>query len=339
MNIVISRTDNLGDVMLTLPLAVFIKKMQPEAKVFFIGKAYTAPLIRACAAVDMFLDREELLEKPQLLQEIAATVLVFVFPDRELAAKVWRFVPLRVGTSHRWFHWLYCNQLLNLSRKNAALHELDLNLKLLQPLFGQVPSLTADEKDFVAPTDFYQLKVEEGKYDYLKNLLLPNKFHLLMHPKSKGSAREWAIENYKTIAEELAAHATQVFITGTASEGEWLRASCPRLFELPHVVDLTGKLTLAELVAFISFADGLLACSTGPLHIAAAFGIHTLGLYPPLRPIHPQRWKPIGLRAGYLVAKEVCKACPDAKNCVCMQQLTTEAVKQKILSWLGQEVL
>jgi ADP-heptose:LPS heptosyltransferase len=64
-----------------------------------------------------------------------------------------------------------------------------------------------------------------------------------------------------------------------------------------NVIDLTGKFTLAELIAFLTKADGLVAASTGPLHIAAAVGIHTLGLYPDKRPIHAGRWAPIGPKA------------------------------------------
>ena len=37
-SIIISRTDNLGDVMLTLPLCGYIKSIAPETKIYFLGK-------------------------------------------------------------------------------------------------------------------------------------------------------------------------------------------------------------------------------------------------------------------------------------------------------------
>ena len=44
-SLIISRTDNLGDVILTLPLAGYLKSIKPSIKIFFIGKAYTKPVI------------------------------------------------------------------------------------------------------------------------------------------------------------------------------------------------------------------------------------------------------------------------------------------------------
>jgi heptosyltransferase-3 len=339
MNIILSRTDNLGDVLLTLPLAAYIKKISPESKVYFIGKPYTEPLIRACAAVDFFLNREEILQNPALLAPIKADVLVFIFPDKELAAVARKYVPLRIGTSHRWFHWLYCNKLVNLSRKNSNLHELDLNFRLLQPIFGQIPTFVEDVPAFKPTEDLYHLQIDQTKYAAIQRLLKPNHFHFIMHPKSKGSAREWDIENYYRLAKHLTSQNVQVLVTGTATEGALIEEQYPTFFDLPNLTNLTGELDLYELTALISFADGLLAASTGPLHIAAAWGINACGLYPAIRPIHPQRWKPIGKKAMYLVAKPACKACRKTLPCVCMAALSVLQVQKEIEKWISDKKL
>jgi len=49
-----------------------------------------------------------------------------------------------------------------------------------------------------------------------------------------------------------------------------------------------------EFVSFIAHADGMIAASTGPLHIAAAMNKIALGIYAPMRPIFPTRWAPLG---------------------------------------------
>jgi heptosyltransferase-3 len=63
----------------------------------------------------------------------------------------------------------------------------------------------------------------------------------------------------------------------------------------PEVINLTGKLSLQQFIAFINHCDVLIAASTGPLHIASALGKKAIGLFAPMRPIHPGRWKPIGV--------------------------------------------
>ena len=55
-HVLITRTDGIGDVILTLPLAVALKRLLPHVKISFLGKAYTKPVIEACRAVDYFLD-------------------------------------------------------------------------------------------------------------------------------------------------------------------------------------------------------------------------------------------------------------------------------------------
>jgi ADP-heptose:LPS heptosyltransferase len=71
-----------------------------------------------------------------------------------------------------------------------------------------------------------------------------------------------------------------------------------------RVTDLTGKLSLDELIAFLAHADGIVAASTGPLHIAAALGVTAVGLFPPTRPMHSGRWAPVGKQTKVFVAKK-----------------------------------
>ena len=67
------------------------------------------------------------------------------------------------------------------------------------------------------------------------------------------------------------------------------------------------------MISFINNCHGLVACSTGPLHIAAALGKYALGIYPPMKPIDPGRWAAIGKRTKIFVLKISCSDCRLAK--------------------------
>ncbi len=327
--LIISRTDNLGDVILTLTLAGYLKTIKPTIKIYFIGKTYTEPIIRASHFIDGFLDREQIIAQPNLLSKIKAEAIIFVFPDKELAKIAYSRINIRIATSHRWFHWLYCNELVNFSRKNSPLHESQLNCKLLKPFNLEIPTL----QDLGS---FYGLVSNKETYSYLKSYFKPQTLHLIIHPKSKGSAREWKIENYYQLITKFRNQNTQIFITGVATEGDLIRTQCPEIFAETHVTDLTGKLNMEELITFIGFSDGLLACSTGTLHIAAALGIFALGLYPPMKPIHPQRWQPLGKNANYITAKDDCNLCKKSfgqtiPSCICMQEISIDKVFKTIM--------
>ena len=131
-NIIISRTDSIGDVVLTLPLAGFLKKEFPDSKLIFIASPYTIPVVKRSKFIDQVLSKEELSE---LKIDGKESEIIFVFPDKDIAkwAKS-NGIDKRIGTSHRLIHWLYANKRVSFSRKNSDLHEGQLNFKLLGPL-------------------------------------------------------------------------------------------------------------------------------------------------------------------------------------------------------------
>jgi len=327
--LIISRTDNLGDVILTLPLAGYLKSMIPDLKITFIGKKYTQPVISRCAFVDHFLDREEVIQDPHKLAMVRADTIVFVFPDKELA-KVAKAAQIkrRVSTAHRWYNWLYCNHLVDFSRVRSNLHESQLNFKLLKP-FKLDRDVSTNEM-----IPFYGLR--DSEFDF-SQVLKNDRFNLIIHPKSKGHGREWGLENYFQLISELPEDKFSVFLTGLKEEEDLIKKEFPKLLDLPGVTNMMGKLTLAELNSFISQADGLVASSTGVLHLASALGKYTVGLYPPIKPLHPGRWGPIGRNATYMVHDIDCNQCKGGTQCACMKAIAVMQVKQRLESFYDKK--
>jgi ADP-heptose:LPS heptosyltransferase len=333
----VSRTDAIGDVVLTLPVAGWLKLRYPSCRVVLLGRSYTAAVAAACPWVDAFLDVDKLAQLPakeQLtqFQRWEATAIVHVFPNKWLAQLAQQAgIPVRIGTRNRMFHWLSCNRLVALSRRHSPLHEAELNLQLLAPLGYQQPLALPAIAELVRllpavplPPQFQQVLAARQ----------PGQLNIILHPRSRGSAREWGLVHFGQLARLLHAAGHRVFVSGTAAEGEelapWLREHTAYL-----AADLTGQLALPEFLAFIAAADGLVAGSTGPLHLAAALGRHALGLYPPIKPMHPGRWGPLGPHAAYLVFDrpdcQDCRAAPAA--CTCIKAIEAATVAAQIGAW------
>lgn len=326
--IIISRTDNIGDVMLTLPLAGFLKSyFGGKISLIFIGKGYTKALIEASEHIDKFLDREKVIKDPSILKATGADTILHIYPDKPIAKAAFKAnIKTRIGTSHRLFHWLYCNKRVTFSRKKSDLHESQLNFKLLKPLGISTIALSRIP-------EYYGFNKIKTLPENLERLIQPEKTNLIFHPKSKGSAREWPLENYFTLAKNLHSSSYRIFITGTETEGNVIRAQHSGIFSLPNVMDLTGKLTLEQLISFIKECDGLVACSTGPLHIAAALGKNVCGIYPPMKPIHPGRWAPLGKRASVIVLPQPCNKCKITQKCFCIEAIEAQQVTSLIETW------
>lgn len=324
--VLISRTDSIGDVMLTLPVCAWLKREFPEIEILFLGKGYTKTAVEAYKQVDRFLDWEDFLnapktEKIQSFRALELDAVIHVFPDKEIAALAKKArVPVRVGTSHRAYHLVTCTHRVNFTRKNSKLHEAQLNHELLRP-FGLMTLPNMEE--LIEATQFFSIPDVE----------LPTKYQLtapyvILHPKSQGSALEWPLEKYLELAIKLAERGKTIVFTGTEAEGVLFREQLPKH---PFILDSTGQLSLAQLFSLIQKAESLVACSTGPLHIAGFLGIHAIGLFSPRRPIHPGRWRPIGPKAETIVFNEKCPKCAQRKTCDCITQISVESLLEKIV--------
>ena len=382
-HILISRTDSIGDVILTLPLAGLLRMRFPEAKISFLGMPYTRSIIESCTNIDLFIDWQQIKEQTEedsikQIRTLGFDIILHVFPRKEIARLAYKAgIPKRLGTTGRIYNWLYCNNLVPISRRNSNLHESILNLKLTRRVHGfiidekPVPlnEILIDYKTVdtdksggsikigIAPELFintsnnnsisisidnipalYGFVTKPIKDITFGGLLNPDELNIIIHPRSKGSAREWGLNNYANLSRQLmskimlsTSHKVRVFITGTSEEGKMLHNE--GFFEIAgNVTDVTGKFSLNQFNQFIQCSDVLIAGSTGPLHIASALGKIAIGLFPPIRPMHPGRWAPIGIRAGYLVAEKECSKCRKSGPCECMQLITVEQVQQYLES-------
>ena len=329
--IIISRTDAIGDVVLTLPLAGIIKE-KLNAEIIFFGRNYTKSLIDCCIHVDRFISYDdfsslEKKERVEFLKALNADAILHVFPRKDIAqAAKDAAIPLRAGTSHRFYHWLTCNKLLHFTRKKSPLHEAQLNCKLL-------PSIGIDIHPSINDiSTYYGLQIRNEPPAAVSRTLSKEKINIILHPHSHGSGREWGLENFSRLITMLLQHDFNVFISGSAVEKDKLSAWINQL--PPQVHDVTGMFSLAEFIAFINAADGIVACSTGPLHIAAAAGRYALGIYPPMRPIHPGRWAPVGEKAQYISLDKECNRCAGQPSaCVCIKQVDPLKVMELTLQW------
>ena len=312
-NIIISRTDSIGDVVLTLPMAAVIKKQFPGVTVGFMGKAYTKAVIESCSAVDVFIDEEAFMAGAVELNGEPPQCIIHVLPKPAIARRAKAMgIPFRVGTTNRAYHWLYCNCLVPLGRRNSILHEAQLNIKLLAPFGINTDYSKATLGQLYA---FDRLQPLEQQW---KDLLQPAKYHLILHPKSQGSGREWPLEHYAQLVKLLPREHFQVFVSGTAAEKEKLRP----LFDAvgDRVTDISGQMSLPHFISFIHACDGLVASGTGPLHLAAALGRDAIGLFPPLVPVHPGRWGALGPKAKTFVLERDCNSCRNSpQHCACMR--------------------
>ncbi|WP_320442726.1 glycosyltransferase family 9 protein [Herbaspirillum sp. alder98] len=308
-----------------------LRELNPTAKITMLCRGYTVPVVRLCADVDDVIDIESIEDDLiGYLKRTRVDTVILAQPDRALAyAAFLARVRNRIGNARQKLYQLfYCNRRVRFSKGLSEDHEAQINFEFLRP-YGETN--IPPREDIPA---LYHLEIPDDPVCTAK--LAGHAFNLILHMKSNGHGREWPIEHFVSLAHSLQDNpAIHIWLTGSAAEGAWIEEHGQAILALPNVTNICGMLSLQQLSSFIKQADGLIASGTGPLHMSAAIGQRTLGLFPPTRPMHPGRWAALGRRAINLTAEKSCEDCRriTTPTCDCMRQITPATVLQIVLSW------
>jgi ADP-heptose:LPS heptosyltransferase len=133
--------------------------------------------------------------------------------------------------------------------------------------------------------------------------LLPANPWLILGPTANWQVKTWPAERFVALAQRLT-HTfgplgkARVAILGGPGEQE-RRMAAPVLEALPDAVDLIGQLSLPEVAAVLARAFLYVGNDSGLMHIAAATGVPTLGLF---GPTPASEYGPIGPHAEAVLA-------------------------------------
>ena len=302
--ILVTRTDKLGDVILTLPLITQLKKNYPDARIYFLVSNYVKDLIEHYEGVDDLIfveDYESFRAKTKYFKSEKIDVVINVFPRFELALAFFiSGINIRIGSGYRWYSFLY-NEKIYEHRKHAIKHESDYNLNLLKPI---IPNIDYNKT-------FY-FKYNTDEISALKNKLLALDFDLsgkfiILHPSSRGSAMDLPTEKFKNLCSEILKNFTDFNVVFSGSNDD-LEKTNKMLSEFneserKRIFNLAGTLNLKELMILIDSSKLFISNSTGPIHIAGALNKNIIGFYPDKIPMNSERWRPLSENAIILKPK------------------------------------
>jgi len=333
--ILLARTDRLGDVILSTPVATALKKNPGEVHVTFLARRYTAEILRCHPHVDEIIE----IDGPEIgnnMRRLASKLrqknfdaAIMLHPRPQLAWALWRSgIPQRIGTGYRWYSFLFNRRVFE-HRKTAARHEAEYNLRLLQPL-----GISNAEIEF----HFAISTTERERIEIKLNTLGVESKPVILHPGSGGSSRDWPPEYFAALA-DLIHHELhrQVILTGAANEAGLINGILQQTTTKP--LSLCGRLTIIELAVLCQRAAVFVSNSTGPLHVAVMVGAPVVAFYPPIRASHPERWGPYGRWPDVLMSQQAeCARCRqiNSRVCDCMRAISVQAALQKIREKLSR---
>jgi heptosyltransferase-2 len=307
--ILIVRTDRIGDVVLSIPLAEIVKKKYPDSKVTYFIRQYTRELLDGNSFIDDVIIAGEadgdILFKENLKKIKARNfdTCIIVNPTFKITLMMFLAgIKNRIGTGYRWYSVLFNNKVYE-HRKYGDKHELEYNINLLSKLGIYVKDISKEIK--------FNLQIDENSSEKISSILSSRGFKtgnkiIIVHPGSGGSSVDLPKEKLIELTRMLnSLENVSIIITGSKSESELCKE-----FEINNlVINLSGQLDLSSLKALINKASIFISNSTGPMHIAAALGVHVIGFFPKILSCSQKRWGPYTEKKTLFVPTIDCSDC------------------------------
>lgn len=341
-NVLIIRTDKIGDVVLTTPAIAAVRANLPGAKISVLVSGSTKALLQCDPNIDELLidDRVDankgwmgfwkLVEL--IKQRKFDCVIVFHTKRRTNLLSFYAGIPVRIGYKDKNFGFLL-NHGIKDDRFLGIKHEVNYCLDLLKSINFTV--------DGFAPKLSVDPKAKEFIDQWIKDNHLSDKKIIAIHPGASDLTKCWPYQSFAHLIDELGAvtgSAVVVFGIGeTAKLVQEIRKLCSTKF-----YDLSGKTSLSEIVALLSRSHVLVSNDSGPVHVAAAVGIYVVSLFLRTQPgINAVRWKPFGKKGFILLNKEDEAVILDrsGRQVISGQKdsIKVDAVKQLVIDLIGRK--
>jgi ADP-heptose:LPS heptosyltransferase len=334
--VLVAKTTHLGDLVISLPMATALKERDPTCTVIFLTSEKTVDVARCCPDIDEVYAQPATAEELEvLLASLRVDIFIQVNSCRVLANAAYRArIPIRIGSLFRFYNLRRCTHLVALSRFRRLNKRL-LDLQYLLPLGIRIE----DEHAIAEMYDLHPPGISPELSAIHPDRFARGRRKIILSPSmTTARSHQWPLASYTRLIHSLDPSEFHWFICGAASDRDNLRPLLESHSLDRNVTDLVGRLSMTEFMSFITCCDALVAGSTGPLHLAAAQGIRTLGLYQS-RKVDRERWRPIGPLTSIIHSDVRCQgerriAAGDLGfTCPCIAAINPERVAHQLLMW------
>jgi heptosyltransferase-2 len=306
-NILLIRTDRVGDVILTTPAVRAVRQIFPKAAVTMLVAAANASLVEGNPNIDRVMvdDRQGrhggMMGFWRLVGEIHRQrfdlAVNFIPKKRTNLLCFLARVPRRVGYLNDKYGFLLSKKIPD-TRHQGTMHEAEYCLELVKTL----GAVTADVTPFlyVKPDDEAWAKDVLFRAGYA----FSSSGIVAVHSGASCPTKRWPLPHFAELLKRITqSHNCRIVLVGGSETVSDSRDLSERLAN--QVLDMTGKTTLGRLAGLLRQCRLLISNDSGPVHMAAALGIPVVSIFTRNHPgINPQRWRPLGPRAR-VVAPEL----------------------------------
>lgn len=298
--IIVSRTDKIGDLILSIPSFYMVKKMYPEAELIVLVRKYNAEIVKNLSYIDRVIVIDEYRQK-EIIDKIGyfkAEVFIALYVD-ELVMKLAKAskAKIKIGPLSKLKSFFVFNKGVRQKRSDSIKNEADYNLELVRKLnpvrYDEVFEINTDIKlgkwNIEAANRFFNEKKIGDKV-------------LVVNPFMGGSAKNITDIQYADILRKVKQNVKNldIVITTHIDEEERGIELLKKIGEERVYLYANGG-DLLNIAAIIDRATVYFGGSTGPTHIAGALKKDIVAIYPNKATQSPTRWGVYGCDAEYII--------------------------------------
>lgn len=337
-SILLVQLGDIGDVVLSTPCIMALRENYPRARIVVVVWSKAAELLEDCPWLDQVI---AVTKRPRSIWEELRVQIEFFRRLHSLHCDL--AIDLRTGTRGAIMAFLSgASQRIGFYAEDGRLWRNRLFTGLLKREYtpGQhvVDYLLCLLAAFGISTEQRTpaLAVAADKQEKIRLLLeregIPqNKKIVAVQPFSLWQYKEWGKEKYVALIRWLVEeYGVAVIVTGAVEEknrAEEIVRSCGA-----GCYNFAGKTSIAMYAALLQKCRLFIGVDSAGLHIAAAMGTPTVGIFGPSSPLS---WAPVG-RQHLMVQKRMpcipCrqKGCDNSEKSSCLDELTLEEVRTQI---------
>ncbi|HPI39878.1 MAG TPA: glycosyltransferase family 9 protein [Pseudobdellovibrionaceae bacterium] len=314
------QTAFLGDLVLSVPTLVHIKKLWPHEKLILVARRGVGSFLKDLKIIDELIEIEkgnsESYQKAQL--ELTRYEILRLFSPHE-SLRTTFFVsqirsPSKISYKNFWSYFFYNYRVSKNLKLPEALRQLSLlgsfDLELQHRIEEtQTVDYTAKNSKGLLPApppwgvSFFRDQVLSLNLK-IPDFQLPKPF-ICLFPGSTWATKKWTEEGFTQLAQGLVKRSINVVLMGSSEE----RSLCERIQkQVPGVVNLAGKTSILETLSLMVSSKMVVGNDSASAHLASLVQTPTLTFFGPT--VLSQGFRPWGERATIIENDNLeCRPC------------------------------
>ncbi|HAY34826.1 MAG TPA: glycosyltransferase family 9 protein [Ignavibacteria bacterium] len=304
--ILIVRTDKVGDVVMITPVIRELRKKFPDSFIGVLTNENSSDVLTGNPNLDVIIKdsmrKDTFTKVVKELRSYKFTDGLLIMPTERAAYQMFLAgVRNRIGVGRKLYEVITLMKSVSRNKYIPLRHEADYCMDLARKLGVVTNDLTPEI--FLSDEE-----IMEG-FEILNSIgCKEDSEKIIIHTGSGNSSRNWSEEKYSLLIKEIIRikPSSQIILTAKEMTSSFRNKINALKNSNIFFADQSVR-RLRDLIKIISNSDLLIASSTGPLHIASALNIKTVGLYCH-RPMNcAKHWGALGNIAVNLeVSKEFC---------------------------------